>query len=234
MSEIDTTISDIKLFIERLKSDLPEIFEGGKVEETRGKTLYCGDLLDTEISAGAEENKVLLEDNILKIYMKSPDEDPSLLADQWLKERSKEIIPAAVKEWAAKMGVEYNNLVIKDQKTVWGSCSDKKNLNFTYRLVKLPKVVMDYLIVHELAHLVHMNHGEDYWKLVESLSPDYNKHRKWLNSNKSSVMSNSSLRYISPEEQALAQQAQPQCESAEPAAEGPGAQDEHSEIQETE
>lgn len=54
---------------------------------------------------------------------------------------------------------------------------------------------MDYLIVHELAHLTHMNHGEDYWSLVSAHCPDYEKHRKWLNSNRAHVMADTKIKY---------------------------------------
>lgn len=198
MPEIDTTISDIKLFIERLKADLPEIFSGETAAEA-GKVLYMGDVLDARVEiAEGGENAAFLEDKTLIIKIKDAAENPSAVADEWLRAQAKEQIPPRVKEWALKMNVEYNNIVIKDQKTMWGSCSDKKNLNFTYRLIKMPPAIMDYIIIHELSHLVHMNHGQDYWSLVASLCPDYNKHRKWLNDNKGSLLADVSLKYVTP------------------------------------
>lgn len=196
MSEIDTTISDIKLFIQRLKADLPEVF-AGELAASAGKVLYKGDVLDARIElAGGGENTAFLEDKTLVVKMKDEHQNPAAIADEWLKEQAKQFLPARTKEWAAKMAVEYNNIVIKDQKTMWGSCSDRKNINFSYRIIKMPEVIIDYLIIHELSHLVHMNHGQDYWSLVSSLSPDYNKHRKWLNDNKGSILADTDLKYI--------------------------------------
>jgi predicted metal-dependent hydrolase len=74
----------------------------------------------------------------------------------------------------------YNRVAIRDQKSRWGSCSAKKNLNFTYRIVFLPQELADYLIVHELCHLGEMNHSARFWKLVEKSIPNYKILRKEL------------------------------------------------------
>lgn len=80
------------------------------------------------------------------------------------------------------IGVTPNKITIKDQKTVWGSCSSKKNINYSYRLIMAPIDIIDYLVVHELSHLIHMNHSKEYWKTVESVLPDYKERKQWLKS----------------------------------------------------
>ena len=75
---------------------------------------------------------------------------------------------------------KYNNIKIRDQKTRWGSCSSKRNLNFNYRLIFLPRGLAEYIVIHEFCHLAHMNHSKEFWALVEKLSPDYKKHKKLL------------------------------------------------------
>jgi predicted metal-dependent hydrolase len=67
----------------------------------------------------------------------------------------------------------YNKVAIRDQKSRWGSCSTKKNLNFNYRIQFLPVHLIDYIVVHELCHLEEFNHGENFWKLVEKAIPRY-------------------------------------------------------------
>lgn len=78
------------------------------------------------------------------------------------------------------MGLYSRRITVKNQKTRWGSCSSKKNLNFNYKLAYMPQEIMDYVVVHELAHLRHMNHSREFWELVEQYIPDYRERRKWL------------------------------------------------------
>lgn len=78
-----------------------------------------------------------------------------------------------VAAYAARMDVSYGRISVKNQKTRWGSCSSKGNLNFNYRLYFLPREWMDYVVVHELAHRVHMNHSPAFWALVETYCPAY-------------------------------------------------------------
>ena len=75
---------------------------------------------------------------------------------------------------------EFNNITIRNQKTRWGSCSSKKNLNFNYKIILLPKNIADYIIVHELCHLKELNHSKNFWNLVGEIIPDYVSVRKEL------------------------------------------------------
>jgi len=134
------------------------------------------------------------------IYIQSPQADVNAMAENWLKEKAKEVLVCKTAEWAQKMGVEYNNIVVKDQQTLWASCSAKKNINYTYRIIKMPEAIRDYLIVHELSHLVHMNHGTEYWQLVAQFCPEYKTSRKWLNDNKGAIFADLNLKYIAQEE----------------------------------
>lgn len=99
-----------------------------------------------------------------------------------LRKRAGEIIKSRVAYYAPKVGggVSYNRIAIKDTKTRWGSCSSKGNLNFSWRLVLAPEYVMDYVVIHELCHRVHMDHSKDFWKLVASVQPSYKISRDWL------------------------------------------------------
>ena len=99
------------------------------------------------------------------------------------KKNAKNYIPARVEELALKYGFKYNNLRITSARTRWGSCSSKKNLNFTFRLILTPKEVIDYVIIHELSHLREMNHSRAFWNQVYEIIPDYKKHEKWLKEN---------------------------------------------------
>lgn len=85
--------------------------------------------------------------------------------------------------FAAKMGVTYGRISIREQKTRWGSCSSCGNLNFNWKLALMPEGIQDYLAVHELAHRLEMNHSPAFWALVEKEIPDYKARREWLKKN---------------------------------------------------
>lgn len=92
----------------------------------------------------------------------------------------KEKITQRVQYYSLKMDVTYNRVSVRDQKTRWGSCSSKGNLNFNYRLFYLSEELLDYVVVHELAQRRHMNHSKDFWQEVEVYFPDYKACRKQL------------------------------------------------------
>ncbi|HEX8591154.1 MAG TPA: SprT family zinc-dependent metalloprotease [Candidatus Paceibacterota bacterium] len=81
-----------------------------------------------------------------------------------------------------RYGFAYGRVAIKSQKTMWGSCSHKGNLNFNYKIVFLPRPIADYLIVHELCHLIEHNHSPQFWALVERSLPEYKTLRRQLRS----------------------------------------------------
>ena len=100
-----------------------------------------------------------------------------------LTERARDIIPPRVAYYASLIGVEYNRVTVRHQKTKWGSCSGKKNLNFNCLLLLTPTEVMDSVIVHELCHLKHMDHSKEFYQEVLRVCPDYKKHNRWLKQN---------------------------------------------------
>ena len=97
-----------------------------------------------------------------------------------LGDKAVEYIPKRVEFFASKVGVNYGRITIRNQKTRWGSCSGKGNLNFNCLLMLTPPEVIDYVIVHELCHRKEMNHSYRFWSEVERVLPDYKIRRKWL------------------------------------------------------
>lgn len=77
-------------------------------------------------------------------------------------------------------GGNYTSITIRDQKSRWGSCSSRGTLSFNYRLIFAPLKVLDYVVVHELCHLSHMNHSKDFWSMVETVMPEYKVYKSWL------------------------------------------------------
>ena len=105
-----------------------------------------------------------------------------------LAKKARKVIPPRVEYYADKIGVEYGRIAIRSQKTRWGSCSSKGNLNFNCLLMLVPEDVMDYVIVHELCHLIELNHSPAFWAEVGKIIPDYKQKRKWLKDNGSRII----------------------------------------------
>jgi len=97
-------------------------------------------------------------------------------------EKIKEKIGARVKHYCQVMGVTVGRITIRNQKTRWGSCSAKGNVNFNYQLYYLPEELLDYVVIHELTHRKHMDHSREFWAEVETYCPDYKKRRNRLKS----------------------------------------------------
>ena len=97
-----------------------------------------------------------------------------------LAEEALKVIPERVEYFAKVIGVTYGKITIRNQKTRWGSCSSKENLNFNCLLMLAPPEVLDYVVVHELCHRKQMNHSKAFWLEVEKVLPDYKEARKWL------------------------------------------------------
>ena len=100
-----------------------------------------------------------------------------------LAEKALEYIPKRVSYFAKQIGVTYGKITIRNQKTRWGSCSRKGNLNFNCLLMLTPPEVIDYVVVHELCHRKEMNHSGAFWAEVEKVIPDYKEQVKWLKEN---------------------------------------------------
>lgn len=94
--------------------------------------------------------------------------------------KAKQIFPERTAYFAERMGVDYHRITIREQKTRWGSCSSAGNLNFNWKLVLMPQEILDYVVVHELAHRKEMNHSPRFWALVEKELPDYRIRREKL------------------------------------------------------
>ncbi len=96
------------------------------------------------------------------------------------REAARDYFAARVRFYHQATGGSYRRITIRDQRSRWGSCSSTGTLSFNYRLMFAPPKVLDYVVVHELCHLTHMDHSKDFWNMVASVMPDYKIYQKWL------------------------------------------------------
>ncbi len=118
-----------------------------------------------------------------KLYVYTDSFDPLLIKlalEKWYKEKALQKVLERVSYYQKYFDLAPNKVMIKDQKKRWGSCSSQRNLYFNWKCIMAPSFVLDYLVVHEMCHMVHMNHSADFWNLVKSILPDYEKSREIL------------------------------------------------------
>ena len=132
-----------------------------------------------------EEKSGWIEKHLAQLRRQSGSAEPAFTAAQLrqLAEAARQDLPRRAARFAPLVGVSYGRITIRAQKSRWGSCSSKGNLNFNCLLMLCPEEVRDYVVVHELCHRKEMNHSDRFWRELARVLPDYEKHRKWLKAN---------------------------------------------------
>lgn len=102
---------------------------------------------------------------------------------EWYREQANSVIAERAEHYSAISGIKYNRIKITNARKRWGSCSIKGNLCFSWRLVMAPPEVIDYVVVHELAHVELKDHSRRFWRKVETIMPEYKARRRWLKEN---------------------------------------------------
>lgn len=145
-----------------------------------------------EADAFVEKNTAWIEKQKKKIAERAAQADaaPKLSEAELdrLYQSAAAYIPARAAYYAPMLGVQYGRITIRCQKTKWGSCSSKKNLNFNVLLMLTPPEVIDSIVVHELCHLKEMNHSARFYALVHEAYPEYDKWDRWLKANGAAIM----------------------------------------------
>lgn len=111
------------------------------------------------------------------------------LCESYYRQYARNLLTAKTVYWAKRIGVSYNHIAIKSQKTRWGSCSAKGNLNYNWHIACTDDELIDYIVIHELCHLRHLNHSPAFWQLVASHCPSYRECRSRLRTLTTSLMS---------------------------------------------
>ncbi len=146
---------------------------------TGEKFLYLGNRYPL-IRQTTLNNRLVFDGKVFKL---SHNSDAASEFYRWYKSAFKKIALPRLDYYSDLYQLKYNKIHLKKQKTLWGSCSSTNNINLNYLLTGAPMSAIDYVIVHELSHIKHKNHSQDFWNLVQSILPDYKTARKWLKDN---------------------------------------------------
>jgi predicted metal-dependent hydrolase len=135
---------------------------------------------NAEISEAIDFHKAWLERQLAKAIEPELGLHRLRLTEEQGRREARARIALIAQSESAALGVSYSRITLRDQRSRWGSCSSKGTLSFNWRLVLAPHDVLDYVVVHEMCHLVELNHGAAFWRLVERRRPDYRDAKKWL------------------------------------------------------
>ncbi|MCF7791467.1 MAG: M48 family metallopeptidase [Victivallales bacterium] len=139
---------------------------------------FLGDFYKINIDANIRKDVIF--DN--GFFLRKKDKIKTSLSE-WYKLEALNIIPGITECEAYRFGLDVSKIKINSAETRWGSCTSKSNINFSWRLVALPEKIIHYVVIHELTHLIELNHSKKFWKNVEKLLPDYRDCDSWLKKN---------------------------------------------------
>jgi len=131
------------------------------------------------------KKKIILKFNENRFILQYSKYDKNMFQkhiDNFYKEKAKNLIPVLVEKWASQMELFPRKVSFRKTKRQWGSCSANNNLSFNTMMLKLPLEVIEYIVIHELAHIACKHHKKSFWKLIEKYLPDYREHIKILKS----------------------------------------------------
>ena len=131
--------------------------------------------------------RITVEDNELKIFYSEKSKSRQLIIE-WLKLQANNFLRARLSFLSKRISIEFNSLTIKSYTARWGSCNIKGDIFLNWKLIMLPESVIDYVLIHELAHINVPNHSSEFWELVKKKNPNYFKHKRWLKDNGSSFI----------------------------------------------
>ncbi len=184
----------VNLILEKKHWILKKLSEYNKAKlqrglnEEKGVLTYLGrELKITLKQTSGSVEKAVLEDSRLALYLNA-EISQNAAVEQWLRSMAEEVIAAKAQKLGAFLGIRYCKLTIISARKRWGSCSSKGNLSFNWKLIMAPEEVIDYVVAHEVCHLVELNHSKRFWHLVEQCCPEWRLQRKWLRKHQMEIM----------------------------------------------
>lgn len=179
--EIQKFISEKSAWIDKKQRLIKARLKDNLNQYSSLQCLYLGSLYPLKIDNSAVE-PISFDGHVFTIVNVNR-ERISLPLKSWYKKRFIEVALPRLSYFSDKHKLKVNQVRVKEQKTLWGSCSSKNNINLNYLLIMAPMKVIDYVIVHELVHTIHKNHSAKFWQKVATILPNYKDARYWLKEN---------------------------------------------------
>ncbi|MBO1513052.1 M48 family metallopeptidase [Metabacillus bambusae] len=154
-----------------------------KVYDQGESFLYLGNTYPIQIShdINIKQDYVVFEGDKLHIYVKQvEDEKIKQALKRFYYQQCKSLVEKSIQSYQSNFKIKPRSIRITDNKRTWGTCDSKLQLTFNWRLAMAPLKVIDYVVVHEMCHLVHLNHDRSFWRLVGKIIPDYKEQENWL------------------------------------------------------
>lgn len=177
---IEEFIKSKSEWIEKQQSSLKKHSKQPKKFENGEKFTYLGKNYFLEI--GSSYSQIQLKDGKLLFPLALAKRGKEVM-EKWYIRQAKQLIKTLVDEYAAKMGTTYNAITFSDTRSQWGRCTHDNRLQFNWRLIMAPLLVVRYVVIHELAHTKEKNHSGRFWAIVRSQNPSYKLQIKWLKEN---------------------------------------------------
>ncbi|PLT33322.1 M48 family metallopeptidase [Bacillus sp. V5-8f] len=154
-----------------------------KVYEYGESFLYLGNTYPIEIfqDINITQEHVMFKEEKLHIYVKQYDAEKIKQAlKRFYYQQCKALVEKSISSYRSHFKTKPRSVHISDSKTAWGTCDSKRQLTFNWRLAMAPREVIDYVVVHEMCHMVHLNHDRSFWRLVGKIMPNYKEKENWL------------------------------------------------------
>ena len=119
----------------------------------------------------------------MEIFHKRKNINVKKTLEQWYRLRCYLLLENRLKYYSKKIKIKYNGFSVRSFKRRLGSCDNKKHISFNWKIIFLPKQIIDYVVIHELCHIIHFNHSKLFWKEVSNFCPKYKSHKSWLKNN---------------------------------------------------
>ncbi|RBW70823.1 M48 family metallopeptidase [Bacillus taeanensis] len=162
---------------DRMRGKQEKVYEHGESFLFLGNTYPIKIIQDINI----EQDNVVIEGEHLHIHVKQiEDEKIKQALKRFYYQQCKALVEKRIRYYQSHFKVKPRSIKISDSKTAWGTCDSKLQLTFNWRLAMAPLHVIDYVVVHEMCHMVHLNHDRSFWRLVGKIMPDYKEQENWL------------------------------------------------------